>query len=131
MPGIIESGKIAKEYGVTLAVQGHPPVVNCVQDLIDLVDEVDMEHVKIGLDLPLFDRQDEEYIPEYRSSNRQEDDSFTYIGCSDCDMAQVVWCMPARKLSPEMGLRTGCHSLKPVKRSDTKDISPMNNVRHS
>lgn len=60
--GVIESGKIAKEYGVTLAVQGHPPVVNCVQDLIDLVDEVDMDHVKIGLDLPLFDKQDEEYI---------------------------------------------------------------------
>jgi sugar phosphate isomerase/epimerase len=60
--GVIESGKIAKEYGVTLAVQGHPPVVNCVQDLIDLVEEVGMDNVKIGLDLPLFDRQDEEYI---------------------------------------------------------------------
>ncbi|KPL77334.1 hypothetical protein ADN00_09445 [Ornatilinea apprima] len=60
--GIIESGNIAKEFGVTLAVQGHPPVVNCVQDLIDLVDEVDMENVKIGLDLPLFDHQESEYI---------------------------------------------------------------------
>ena len=51
-------------FGVTLAVQGHPPVVNCVQDLIDLVEEVDMDCVKIGLDLPLFDRQDDEYIIE-------------------------------------------------------------------
>jgi sugar phosphate isomerase/epimerase len=60
--GIIESGKIAREYGVELAVQGHPPVVNCVQDLIDLVDEVDLPNVKIGLDLPLFDFQDSDYI---------------------------------------------------------------------
>jgi len=60
--GIIDSAGIAREYGVTLAVQGHPPVVNCVQDLIDLVDEVNMDNVKIGLDLPLFDKQDDDYI---------------------------------------------------------------------
>lgn len=60
--GIMDAGKIAREFGVTLAVQGHPPVVNCVQDLIDLVDEVNMDTVKIGLDLPLFDHQDSEYI---------------------------------------------------------------------
>lgn len=60
--GVIESGQIAAELGVELAVQGHPPVINCVKDLIDLVDEVDMENVKIGLDLPLFDHQDADYI---------------------------------------------------------------------
>ena len=60
--GIIDSGKIAQEFGVTLAVQGHPPVVNCVQDLIDLVDEVDMDNVKIGLDLPLFEHQESDYV---------------------------------------------------------------------
>jgi sugar phosphate isomerase/epimerase len=60
--GVIDAGKIAEEFGVELAVQGHPPVVNCVQDLIDLVDEVDLPNVKIGLDLPLFDRQEDEYI---------------------------------------------------------------------
>lgn len=60
--GIIDSAKIAREFGVTLAVQGHPPVVNCVQDLIDLVDEVAMDNVKIGLDLPLFDHQESDYI---------------------------------------------------------------------
>jgi sugar phosphate isomerase/epimerase len=60
--GIIDAAKIAKEFGITLAIQGHPPVVNCVQDLIDIVNEVDLDNVKIGLDLPLFDNQDEEYI---------------------------------------------------------------------
>jgi sugar phosphate isomerase/epimerase len=60
--GIIDAGKIAREYGVELAIQGHPPVVNCVQDLIDLVDEANMDTIKIGLDLPLFDHQDADYI---------------------------------------------------------------------
>jgi sugar phosphate isomerase/epimerase len=60
--GIIDSARIAHEFGVELAVQGHPPVVNCVQDLIELVDEVNMDNVKIGLDLPLFEKQDEAYI---------------------------------------------------------------------
>ncbi|HCS38323.1 MAG TPA: hypothetical protein DIW44_01905 [Anaerolineaceae bacterium] len=62
--GIIESGHIAKEYGVELAVQGHPPVVNEVQDLIDLVEEVNLPNVKIGLDLPLFDHQESDYVYE-------------------------------------------------------------------
>jgi sugar phosphate isomerase/epimerase len=62
--GIIESGHIARESGIELAVQGHPPVVNCVKDLIDLVDEVDMGNVKIGLDLPLFDHQEADYITQ-------------------------------------------------------------------
>jgi sugar phosphate isomerase/epimerase len=62
--GIYESGQIASEYGVELAVQGHPPIVNEVQDLIDLVEEVNLPNVKIGLDLPLFDRQESDYVYE-------------------------------------------------------------------
>ena len=62
--GVIEAGKLAANYNVSLALQGHPPVVNCVQDLLDLVEEVNMDNVKIGLDLPLFDHQTEEYITE-------------------------------------------------------------------
>lgn len=61
---IIESGHIAREYGVDLALQGHPPMVNCTQDLIDMVEEVDLDNVKIGLDLPLFENQDAEFIKE-------------------------------------------------------------------
>jgi sugar phosphate isomerase/epimerase len=60
--GVMEAGKIAQEYGVELAVQGHPPVVNCVQDLLALVEEVNLDNVKIGLDLPLFENQDSDYI---------------------------------------------------------------------
>ena len=62
--GIREAGKMAQEFGVTLALQGHPPVINCVTDLFDMMDEVGMDNVKIGLDSPLFDKQTEEYIFE-------------------------------------------------------------------
>ena len=60
--GIREAAEMAKNYKVVLALQGHPPVVNCVDDLFEMVEEVGMENVKIGLDLPLFDHQTEEFI---------------------------------------------------------------------
>ncbi|MGE5495060.1 MAG: sugar phosphate isomerase/epimerase family protein [Burkholderiales bacterium] len=60
--GIIEAAKIASDYDVQLAVQGHPPIINCVQDMIDMVEEINMPNVKMGVDLPLFDRQDDEYV---------------------------------------------------------------------
>jgi sugar phosphate isomerase/epimerase len=62
--GIREAGVIAKDYGITLALQSHPPVTNCIQDGIDMVDEVGLDNVKMGLDLPLFERQDDEFIRE-------------------------------------------------------------------
>lgn len=63
--GIIDSGKMAKNYKVKLALQGHPPVINCLQDLFDMVEEVDMDNVGLGLDLPLFDHPgDERFIVE-------------------------------------------------------------------
>lgn len=60
--GIQAAAKLAKSYNVVLALQGHPPVVNCVKDLFDMVEEVGMENVKLGIDLPLFDHQTEEFI---------------------------------------------------------------------
>jgi sugar phosphate isomerase/epimerase len=62
--GIIAAAEMAKEYPVILALQGHPPVVNCVKDLFDMVEEVGMDNVKLGVDLPLFDHQTEEFITE-------------------------------------------------------------------
>lgn len=62
--GIREAGEIAADYGVTLALQNHPPITNCLQDTIDMVEEVGLPSVKIGLDLPLFEHQDEEFIRE-------------------------------------------------------------------
>jgi sugar phosphate isomerase/epimerase len=60
--GIREAGKIAADYGVTLALQNHPPITNSLQDTIDMVEEVGLPNVKIGLDLPLFEHQDDEFV---------------------------------------------------------------------
>lgn len=60
--GIKEAGMIAKEYGVTLALQNHPPVTNNTEETLEMVEEVGLDNVKIGLDLPLFPQQDDGYI---------------------------------------------------------------------
>lgn len=62
--GIREAAQIAADYGVTLALQNHPPITNSLQDTIDMVEEVGMPNLKIGLDLPLFEFQDEAFIRE-------------------------------------------------------------------
>ena len=60
--GIREAGLIAKEYGVVLALQNHPPITNNTEETVEMVDEVGLDNVKIGLDLPLFPRMEEDYI---------------------------------------------------------------------
>ena len=62
--GIKDAGLIAKDYGITLALQSHPPLTNCIQDGVDMVDEVGLDNVGMGLDLPLFEKQDDEFIRE-------------------------------------------------------------------
>ncbi|MEW5979610.1 MAG: sugar phosphate isomerase/epimerase family protein [Acidobacteriota bacterium] len=60
--GIREAGRIASEYGVTLALQNHPPITNNVKDTIEMVEEVGLDSVKICLDLPLFEKQDDDSV---------------------------------------------------------------------
>ena len=63
--GLKESAKWAEEYGVTLALQNHPPVVRFgYEDVLDMVNEVGNDNLKLTLDAPLCDRQDDEYIKE-------------------------------------------------------------------
>ncbi|MDR2629522.1 MAG: sugar phosphate isomerase/epimerase [Spirochaetaceae bacterium] len=63
--GIHDAGLMAKQFDVVLALQGHPPVINCVADLFDMVDEVGLDNIGFGLDLPLFDHPgNEEFIVE-------------------------------------------------------------------
>ena len=60
--GIKEAGNIAADYGITLALQNHPPITNNTKDTLEMVEEVGLDNVKVGLDLPLFSRQDDEYV---------------------------------------------------------------------
>ena len=63
--GLKESAKWAEEYGVTLALQNHPPVVRFgYEDALDMVNEVGDDNLKLTLDAPLCDRQDDAYIKE-------------------------------------------------------------------
>lgn len=64
--GIREVAGWAKEYGQTIAVQNHPPVVRPgYEDILSMVNEVGMNNVKLCLDAPLFfDKQSDEYIKE-------------------------------------------------------------------
>jgi sugar phosphate isomerase/epimerase len=63
--GIREASRWAEEYGITLALQNHPPVINYgYEDALQMVNEVGEDNVKLCLDVPLFDRQDDEYIKE-------------------------------------------------------------------
>jgi sugar phosphate isomerase/epimerase len=60
--GIKEAGKIASDYGVTLALQNHPPITNNTRDTIEMVEEVSSGSVKICLDLPLFENQEDDFV---------------------------------------------------------------------
>lgn len=62
--GIRECAVIAEDYGVTLALQNHPPLANSTEETIAMIEEIDHPNLKIGLDLPLFESQDTEFIWE-------------------------------------------------------------------
>ncbi len=59
-----ESAKVAEDYGITLALQNHSPLVRDHRDVVDMVNEVGSPWLKVCLDLPLFPSQDPEYIKE-------------------------------------------------------------------
>jgi len=64
--GIRDAAKWAKEYGIIIAFQNHPPVIRLgYEDSLQMVKEVNMENAKLCLDVPLFgDKQSDEYIHE-------------------------------------------------------------------
>jgi sugar phosphate isomerase/epimerase len=57
-----ESAKIGEEYGVVMALQNHSPLIRTWRDTYDLVKEVNSPNLKVCLDLPIFDKQDKDYI---------------------------------------------------------------------
>lgn len=57
-----ECAEIAADYGVVLALQNHPPLTNNTEETIAFIEEVDHPNLKLGLDLPLFESQDPDFI---------------------------------------------------------------------
>jgi len=59
-----EAAKIGEENGVIMALQNHGPLIRNWKDTFDLVKEVNSPWLKVCLDLPIFDKQDKEYIAD-------------------------------------------------------------------
>jgi len=57
-----ESAKFGEEFGVTMALQNHSPLIRNWKDTLDLVKEVNSPWLKICLDLPIMENLDKEYV---------------------------------------------------------------------
>jgi len=55
--GLIEAARWAREHGVTLALQNHPPVTNTPEDMRRMIRETGSPQVKACLDAPLAAKQ--------------------------------------------------------------------------
>lgn len=59
---LAETAKMGEEFGVTMALQNHAPLIRHWKDTYDLVKEVNSPWLKICLDLPIFENFDKEYV---------------------------------------------------------------------
>jgi sugar phosphate isomerase/epimerase len=57
-----EAAKFGEEFGITMALQNHAPLIRTWKDTYDLVREVNSPWLKICLDLPIMDNLDREYV---------------------------------------------------------------------
>lgn len=62
--GLIESAKYAEDYGVTLALQNHKPVIHDWRDMMRMIEEVDSPALKACLDAPILEEKTPENIRE-------------------------------------------------------------------
>jgi len=60
--GLQESARYAREFGITLALQNHKPVIKDYRDVLRMVREVDSSNLKVVLDAPLMDDKSEAAI---------------------------------------------------------------------
>lgn len=52
--GLRESAEVAEEYGVTLALQNHPPIIESYRDVLSMVEEVGSPSLKACIDPELM-----------------------------------------------------------------------------
>jgi len=73
--GLSEVAEFAQEMGITLALQTHPEILGNNEEALEMLAEVNNPSLKIGLDLPLFESQDHEFI---RKTVRSMKDHMVY-----------------------------------------------------
>jgi sugar phosphate isomerase/epimerase len=59
---LVEASRIAGEYGVTLALQNHRPVIKAYTDVLRMVREVESPHLKVCLDAPIMENKEPDYL---------------------------------------------------------------------
>ena len=59
-----EAAAFGEEFGVTLALQNHPPLTRHWKDTYDLVKDINSPWLKMCLDLPMLTRYDREWVEE-------------------------------------------------------------------
>lgn len=57
-----EVALMAQDAGVILALQTHPEITNNNEETLEMIDEVGVDSLKVGVDLPLFESQDPKFI---------------------------------------------------------------------
>ena len=60
--GLREVALYASDQGITLALQTHPEITGNNEETLELIEEVGVDSLKVGLDLPLFESQDPDFI---------------------------------------------------------------------
>lgn len=73
--GLIEVSKCAQDSGVTLAVQTHPEILGNNEETLEMLEQVNNPNLKVGLDLPLLESQDPDFI---RKTLREMKDYMVY-----------------------------------------------------
>jgi len=61
---LTEVAKYAEDRGVTLALQTHPEITGNNDDTLEMLDEVGVRSLKVGLDLPLFESYEADDVTE-------------------------------------------------------------------
>jgi sugar phosphate isomerase/epimerase len=60
--GLREVALYAEDRGITLALQTHPEITCNNEETLELIEEVGVPSLKVGLDLPLFESQDPDFV---------------------------------------------------------------------
>ncbi len=59
---LIEAARYAGDYGVTLALQNHRPIITNYRQMLQMIREVGSPYLKACLDAPILERKDPEYV---------------------------------------------------------------------
>ncbi len=60
--GLGEVALMAQDEGITLALQTHPEITCNNEETLEMIEEVNVPSLKVGLDLPLFESQDPDFV---------------------------------------------------------------------